>query len=167
MEDIIQKVSEVKSTLKKHGFAPLDFTVEIAKLKAGAAGIASSKNSSIKVSSAFLQEHRDHILSTTIPHEICHLYVHHYYPRAKQYHGPEFRQLMRLLGLRGDTYHKLKLSASLSTSRLKTRYVYLTAQSGTRCELTKQQHLKVSAEPLRYTKNGEYLLYTGMTVQFK
>ena len=146
VREIANKIQETQEKLVKYGFSPISITWSIDKLKKGVAGTARYSTNHITISEDFLREYSEHIFETTIPHEICHLYVGVYYPRAKQHHGPEFRRLMNLIGLSGDTYHKLKLSNDKDGRRLKTRYIYTTKNPESTMrefKLTKGEHLKV------------------------
>lgn len=171
MREIESKIQETQEKLAKYGYHPINVTWSIDKLKKGVAGAARYSTNHIKISEDFLREHSGHIFETTIPHEVCHLYVGEYYPRAKQHHGPEFRRLMNLLGLPGDTYHKLKLSNDSEGKRLKTRYIYTIKEpenSLREFKLTKGEHLKVlSGHGKFFSSDGKELVYTGKTIQYK
>jgi predicted SprT family Zn-dependent metalloprotease len=43
----------------------------------------------------------------TILHELAHIITHRKFPCAKQAHGPEFRFVCRLLGIKENTYHSM------------------------------------------------------------
>lgn len=62
----------------------------------------------------------------TILHEVAHLMVQHIYKgRNKQSHGPEFRQMCRMIGCSGSTYATFEESKAIPIKRnLVTRHVY-------------------------------------------
>lgn len=49
----------------------------------------------------YLQNHTEHYLNTTVPHEVCHLVQWLKYTEAKS-HGPIWKRLMHSVGLDGD-----------------------------------------------------------------
>ena len=71
------------------------------------AGMAFQRQWAIKINSSYLKAHTDHIINTTIAHEIAHLIQFKLFPTAKQAHGPEFRYICRMLGIDGKTYHTM------------------------------------------------------------
>lgn len=107
MNQILAKTREVVNKLNSYGYSPINLQYSVEKLRPGVAGSARYSKSEVAISEDYLQFHPEHIFDVTIPHEICHHYVDKYFPRAKQAHGPEFRRLMNILGLKGDTYHSL------------------------------------------------------------
>lgn len=52
--------------------------------------------------------HEDHLWSATIGHEIAHLVTMKIYPYASQAHGPEWKMVMRRLGLEAARCHTMK-----------------------------------------------------------
>ena len=162
IEQVLAKAEEVQSKLEKFGYAKIPLKFEITKLKTGAAGQAVISTKLVKISKDYLREFPDHIFNITIAHEICHHYVIHYKPYAKQNHGPEFRRFMQLLGLRGDTYHKVGLPANQTRNkRKKIRFIYETAITKKVVKLTKTQHENSSL----YTCRGERLVYKNQVVE--
>ena len=71
------------------GFPRLDISYTVEKLPAKTAGQAHLYSKIVKINTLYLKEHKESILSDTLPHEICHIYQAHYFPNAKQSHGPE------------------------------------------------------------------------------
>jgi SprT protein len=77
----------------------------------------------------------------TVIHEVAHLVTHKLYPFCKQHHGPEFKQVMRMLGGDGKRCHTYN-TESVRIIKTKTRYVY-------KCDcqehkVTKTTHTKIS-----------------------
>lgn len=162
-EKLVAKMVEVQNKLEKFGYAKLPLRITVVKLRRGAAGTAYSHLNLIGISPDYLREHPDHVFNVTVAHEVCHHYVWKYKPHAKQNHGPEFRSLMRLLGLNGDTYHKLSLeNAPKRPGRKKIRFVYETMVTGQKVKLTKNQHQKMVASNGAYSYRGEKLRYTNI-----
>lgn len=48
-------------------------------------------------------------LRETIAHELAHHITCHLYPKAKQWHGPEFKWVMQQIGYDGSTYHAMSV----------------------------------------------------------
>lgn len=96
---------EVRDTLDKHGFPPFKFEVQITRLQTTYGGRARCSSNTILLNSDYLREFGDEFLSTTLPHEIVHLYVRRYYGWEVQPHGREFKSLMRKLKLKPSAYH--------------------------------------------------------------
>jgi predicted SprT family Zn-dependent metalloprotease len=169
MLDLVNaRVAEVQKQLARFGFKPFDIQTGTNILKPGIAGLANYRENRITISSCYLREHQKETLERTVAHEVCHLYVHKYYPFHKQHHGPEFRRLMQALGQSGDTYHQMKLTnGPVRRVKTKTRYVYMTA-TGRECFLTPKQHEKArSGVVFRHAKTYEIIKYTGKVETFK
>lgn len=189
MKAILDRAEEIKEKLKGFGFAEIDIDFRIEVLKRGFAGVAYTGESGymyvderrprlgtayrerpvVKISPDYLKEYREEILHRTVPHEICHCYVHHYYPRAKQAHGPEFRRMMRLLGLDGSTYHSMKLeNGPKKRVYTKKRYGYKNPVSGEMYWITKAKHEKVmKGLATLYAKGGVAVVFTGEVKEVK
>lgn len=166
------KIKETQKLLADRGFAKIDVTFKIAKLRKGVAGTAYPSNKHVDISEDYLNLNKEQVLNTTVPHEICHIYVAKYFPYAKQAHGPQFRHLMQLLGLEGHTYHSMGLPAG-QTHKVKTvkRYVYEN-DKGDVCGLTAQKHKAwqnyfCTTGKSLYTKNGLAIRYTGKIKEYK
>jgi predicted SprT family Zn-dependent metalloprotease len=96
---------EVRNTLDKHGFPPFKFEVQITRLQTTYGGRARYSSNTVLLNSDYLREFGNEFLSTTLPHEIVHLYVGRYYGWGVQPHGREFKSLMRKLKLNPSAYH--------------------------------------------------------------
>jgi predicted SprT family Zn-dependent metalloprotease len=162
---VISKVAETQSKLEKMGFARFPIDTEIKKLGRGKAGTAHLRTNKISISQDYLKEFPERILNITVPHEVVHHYVAKYYPRAKQYHGREFKGIMRALGLAGDTYHSMILeNAPPRQVRTKKRFIYVTERTGVELKLTSQQHNKIKAGRT-LTYKGEKLVDTKIVLE--
>lgn len=53
----------------------------------------------------------------TIAHELAHIVQYRIYPRAKQAHGTEFRDIMAWLGYSGCTYHSYDSSRAKAVAK--------------------------------------------------
>ncbi|MCK9369255.1 SprT-like domain-containing protein [Candidatus Dojkabacteria bacterium] len=167
ISEINTKIAEVQNKLEKLGFPKIPVVAVIGKLGRGLAGTACFKESKITVSSDYLKEFPDHMINVTVPHEICHLYVSKYMPRAKQFHGPEFKRVMRSIGLSGNTYHKMKLeNGPVVKKRLKIRFVYVTQITCKEVNLTSGQHQK-AVNGATFSYKGERIKYAGKKVVIK
>lgn len=171
-ELVFKKIQEVQKKLDTLGFPTIDIKFDICRLKAGYAGMAYRSVNYIEISKDYLREHQEKVLTITVPHEVCHLYVNKYFPRAKQYHGPEFKRLMNLLGLTGDTYHTMKLENGPKVNkRMKVRYVYKSSVTSVELLLTKGQHEQQMVSNCYLYRNERYqnekIIYTGSTKRIK
>lgn len=133
------RMIEVQDILESSGYPRINIEIKVVDdLPPKTSGTCSFGGSLIKISEAYLKMHEEEVLRTTVPHEVCHSYVNKYFPRAKQHHGPEWRSLMRLLGLRGDTYHTMEVPEPVRKNK-KVRFVYKT-DSGILVRLTHAKH---------------------------
>jgi predicted SprT family Zn-dependent metalloprotease len=165
--EIQKKVEEIQDKLLALGFPQIRMTAEIKKLGRGCAGRAYLGINCIHISPDYLKEFPEHVMNVTVPHEVVHLYVAKYFPRAKQAHGPEFRRLMRCIGLSGDTYHKMILSnAPPRQTRLKIRYMYITERTQKLIGLTPAQHQK-AINGATFMCKGERLKFTNEKKEYK
>ena len=175
MLDLVQKrADEIVAKLAKLGLPKVEFSVELADLKSGVAGDANFYFKRVRISKDYLKEHTKEILDTTVPHEVCHIYVAKYFPFAKQAHGPEFRRMMAKLGCDGSTRHSMARPAAQGPRRTKTvtRHIYLTEHTKREVLLTVQQHKKqqefaAAYGKSRFTSKGEPLVATGKIRKFK
>jgi predicted SprT family Zn-dependent metalloprotease len=164
IQKVQAKVIETQEKLAALGYPKFDIKhVEVATLQRGVSGYAMPNQLKIQISADYLREFENRVLNQTVPHEVVHLYVSKYFPRAKQYHGREFRHLMGLLGLPTDTKHNMMLSTETSHARRVRRFIYLTEQTKREIQLTIQQHNKMikNAQAGSYfTSKGEKLVWT-------
>ena len=72
------------------------------------AGLAYYGDWKIKINSKFLETNPDEVINQTTPHEVAHLLNHVLFPRAKQHHGPEWKSVMRNLGLPPSRCHNMQ-----------------------------------------------------------
>lgn len=70
------------------------------------AGLAYSYEWRIALNPGFI--HENHLWDATIGHEIAHLITHKLFPNASQAHGPEWKMIMRRLGLEAARCHSMK-----------------------------------------------------------
>lgn len=149
------RVAEVKRVLASKGYPNITINSSVGSLNRGVAGIAKLYDREVVISREYLEAFPKQVLAETVAHEVCHHYVWHYFPNAKQHHGPEFRRLMRMLGFSGDTKHTMRMPTDSGVSiksRKVTRYVYVVA--GNSVNLTSQQHKKLTAGTRKFTYKG-------------
>jgi predicted SprT family Zn-dependent metalloprotease len=166
IEKVRARMVEVQDKLQKMGYPKFPLDISVDKLKRGVAGVAKMNAGKIIISVDYLKEFPEQVLTRTVAHEVCHHYVSKYIPQAKQFHGPEFRSLMKGLGVDHSTRHSMKLSGSEVRRKTVKRWVYVTP-TGKFCYLTKQQHEKMSSGVAKYTMKGEYLSYINTIKEFK
>lgn len=160
IEIITSHAEKTIAKLESMGFPRLDISYTVEKLPAKTAGQAHLYSKIVKINTLYLKEHKESILCDTLPHEICHIYQAHYFPNAKQSHGPEWKRLMKAVGLQANTYHNMSIPEIAQSKRKKVRYVYVT-QSGKEGLLTRQQHTDVQSGYKRFSVRGEVLEWTG------
>jgi SprT protein len=126
---------------------------------------------------AFYQEHKlqfNEILAiengrefmTTVAHEIAHLITHQAYPNAKQHHGPEFRSVMKTIGYDPRTYHTYNVD-SVTTKRVKTRYIYVCNSCSKEHKVAKPTHTKMQVPGVFYKcKCGGVVHFTNREEKF-
>lgn len=167
MKKILDRVVDVQDKLLKIGYPRINIDITITKLKPGLAGVAYSRINKIKISQDYLREFPEQIIERTVAHEVAHLYVAKYIPSAKQAHGPQFKRILRYLGVSDSTYHSMKLvNGPVKITRIKKRYVYITEHSKREINLTTQQHNKVELGRLFFYEN-ERLTFTNKTLEIK
>lgn len=84
----------------------------------------------------------------TIPHECAHHIVHRLFPSAKQYHGPEFRNVMNWLGANPSTYHNYDVAPAMTSKMFR----YSCGCEGRVLNLSKLIHGKVQSGQKRHCK---------------
>jgi SprT protein len=88
-------------------------------LQGHTAGIANSKR--IRLNIEVLYDHREDMLTQTIPHEVAHVVQRQLYPKSKS-HGLEWRSLMHILGIPANRTH----SYETTPARVRKReYTYI------------------------------------------
>jgi len=158
------KTKEVVDELSQHGYAPFELNVKIERIKPTFAGLAYRVYNIVILNSLYVRDHFEDALNVTLAHEICHLYQHKYYPRAKQAHGPEWKNLMRLLNLAPNTYHKLSVPELENNKKRKARYIY--SDGNKSFKLTTAKHNKIQKLRLQVSCNGKILVWTGEAEYF-
>jgi predicted SprT family Zn-dependent metalloprotease len=68
------------------------------------AGQATSDLSLLEFNLEYHRRDPNYFETEIIGHEVAHLIVPILFPNAKQHHGPEFRKIMKMMGLIGATY---------------------------------------------------------------
>lgn len=68
------------------------------------AGQATYNKNILEFNLAYHRRDQYYFMTEIIGHEVAHLCVAILYPDAKQHHGPEFRKIMKMMGLLGKTY---------------------------------------------------------------
>lgn len=110
-------LSEIKNTQK------MDIPTISYNLKGRTAGLAFINANKIKLNEVLLTENFDHFLDDTIPHEIAHLVVQHFYGRQKQAHGRVWKNVMfNIFNLNPKRCHSLDTSNSIGRNCRKFEY---------------------------------------------
>lgn len=74
---------------------PVTFRTDMKRV----AGLAYYKTKKIELNQQLFLENTEEFFTRTIPHEAAHLITHILFPRAKQAHGPEWRNVMNRLNV--------------------------------------------------------------------
>lgn len=159
--DIIKAEAEKTiAKLESLGFPRIDIQYVVTKINPKTAGQARYKGNIVTINELYMKDHEQQIVEQTLPHEICHLYQHKYFPTAKQAHGPEWKRLMMAVGCKPDTYHSMIIPEQKANKRKKIRYIY-TTECGKTARLTKQQHEHVQIGYKRFSIAGKVLTWTN------
>lgn len=75
------------------------------------AGLAYSAKLRIVLNEKLFLANQKDFFENIIPHECCHIAQYILYPDEEAEHGPHWKKLMRLLGLKPNVYHDLDVSA--------------------------------------------------------
>ena len=112
------------------------------------AGTANYRNSHISLNSVLLNENIEHFIHQTVGHELAHLIAHHVYPYLRKAHGPEWKQVMRFIGLSADRCHEYNVENA--TVKQKTKFQY---KCGCRNDIVFSivRHNKVRTGKAKYT----------------
>ena len=107
----------------------------------GIAGLAYCYNNKrIELSEQLFLENIEEFLSDTIPHEVAHILTAILYPDAKQDHGPEWKSIMRKLGVNPRRCHKYDITSCFKS---KDRIKYTCACDNYTHMLSKIRHERV------------------------
>ena len=113
------------------------------------AGVAYCRNKKIGINPHYYVDQGFEVMKEVLIHELAHVIQFVLYPKAKQAHGPEWKGIMRTLGVEPNTYHsmtrpavpKKTQAAKPKRKNLKTRYVYRLGDGPEGVVyLTKRQH---------------------------
>lgn len=122
------------------------------------AGKAYFGQNRIVLAPTLLQENGFDFIERTVPHEIAHLVNHYVYPFAKQAHGPEWRSVMRGLGLSEVSRCHSYDTSSVAQSR--DKWIY-TCGCGKRFEFGAARHRRAQSGQYRCGKCKSPCIYTG------
>lgn len=164
MQKIELKVAETVAKLQVLGYNPIKITSVLETLPKGCAGQANTCLNKVSISSDYWEQYEEQLLARTVPHEVVHLYVAKYFPKAKQAHGKEFRMLMQQLGCDTSTYHTMKLDGMEKRKNKVLRFIYETP-TGKICHLTRIQHARMMAGTHSFTMKGETLKFTNKEIR--
>jgi SprT protein len=102
------------------------------------AGYAYFSRWHIRLNHILLQENIEKFESSTLPHELAHLINRYLYGKKVKPHGPEWKAVMRRLGLEPERCHSYDVDNSRTTTKV-YGYVCSCCQNGW---LTSRQHKK-------------------------
>lgn len=93
-----------------------------------------------------VKENEQRYIDITIPHEVCHIFQTHLYPRSSS-HGIEWKTLMRMMGLRPERCHNMDVS-NARRDKNKKEYTYI-------CNC--QKHVMSQIKHNRIQKGAKYV----------
>jgi predicted SprT family Zn-dependent metalloprotease len=96
----------------------------------------------VRLSPFFLIQNTEEMLNQTIPHEIAHSIQVWKYPHAKQWHGPEWKGIMRAMGLQPTRCHSFDVSNNLKR-HVPRGYMYFCPDCNQKFNLTIILHNKI------------------------
>jgi SprT protein len=73
----------------------------------------------IELSEQLFLENIESFFENTIPHEVAHILTEILYPNAKQDHGPEWKSVMRELGIEPVRCHNYDTSSCYNDTRIR------------------------------------------------
>lgn len=120
-------VATIQSCIKKilGQSYELDVPVTYRRDMKAVAGCAYVKSKRIELNEVLFLENVEQFFSRTIPHEVAHVITRIIYPHAKQAHGPEWRNVMSMLGVDDNTRcHSYDVS-SVVKPRLSEKFTYV------------------------------------------
>lgn len=85
------------------------------------AGKASYASHTIFINPLFLTQHPEEVIEKTVGHECAHLINKIVFPNARQHHGPEWKYVMRSLGLPESRCHSMELEG---VKKMKKPHIY-------------------------------------------
>lgn len=97
--ETIRKLSALYST--QFPVPEIKFTV-----RGTAAGWADLDNGFINFNDKLLSRNEQTFIDEIVPHEVCHMICSLVHPEMTDYHGPEWQEMMRRLGVEPNALHK-------------------------------------------------------------
>lgn len=132
MDDIYLKVeNKVKETVNKLNEKfkfNLEYPYIYYDIKGKNAGLAKSLSMTVHYNPKLLKENEEDFLKNTVPHEVCHIAVYHYYkiqkkPIPKNGHGPDWQIMMRSVGVNPRKYHTYKVERKIKIFKYKCKCI--------------------------------------------
>lgn len=120
IESIEKTVAKANTLWPGKGFRTPEIVFEDIGKSAGRANYTKYR---VTINPAYLKDYTEDMVNNTAPHEVAHLITRIVYPNAKQHHGPEWKYVMRQLGVRPDPYHNYDITLSKKTRKRKV-YLY-------------------------------------------
>jgi predicted SprT family Zn-dependent metalloprotease len=104
---------------------------------------------SVRLNREAINEHWDHMVNATIPHEVAHIVAMHLNQNRRiKSHGPEWQKVMLKFGCAPDRCHSLNLSKAREQSKFTYR-----ASCGTEITVSTCLHNKIQRGEVRIIKN--------------
>ena len=114
---IDESVNKIMGSLPGHELKiPFSFRTDMKGI-AGRAHCYSNKR--IELSEQLFLENVEEFFLHTIPHEVAHILAVILYPDAKQHHGPEWKSVMRELGVEPVRCHNYDTSSCYKDTRFR------------------------------------------------
>lgn len=163
-KDIYRIISDCVGRAEGHfgktiGIPNLSFELKSNRI----AGSYSFSSTLVKINPFFLTEHPDYILNQTVPHEVAHHITRKIYGRVSA-HGPEWKHVMRVLGLAPNRCHSLKLNNPPRKAKVRRRYSYECPSCNQEYRLTTVAHKREGVSRIyrcASCQNRSKIIFTG------
>lgn len=97
----------------------------------------------IRLNPVFLNQYTDHYIEQTVAHEYCHIVQFQLYGRNTAAHGREWKNLMRICGLKADRCHQYKAPEGVILGKPKAKFNYVCDTCGSNVIAGPTHHRKM------------------------
>jgi SprT protein len=148
INECVAKINAAHSTV----MPPITVAYDINSTRLG--GEAHPSKMHLRFNPMYLNEHTDHYIAQTVPHEVAHLGVHHVRGSANRWvvrgskvkrdiHGEAWKTMMALLGVPADRCHTYTTPAGVTAGKPKSKYTYTCSVCGALIVLGPKKHAQM------------------------
>lgn len=137
--------AKIAECIKKSGVTMPMPTIKYDINSARLGGQANYSKHLIRVNPVFLNAYTDHYIDQTVTHEAAHLIARAKYGRMIDAHGPEWKQVMRDLGVRPDRCHSYKVPEGVKVGKNVTKHACNCERCGYKTEVGSKVANKITA----------------------